>query len=87
MMKQLVLPLDLPPLQKAAPMSLFQRFLAVKPDFVRLLNAIFAVTVAFEAVTVTTEQFAIVVLAVEALFQYLSKVAFGKDVEELAALQ
>lgn len=68
-------------------MRAFARFLSTKPDFVRLLNACFAVLVAFEVVSVTTEQFAIVVLAVEALFQFLSKLAFAKDVEDLAGLR
>ena len=67
-------------------MNLLKRFLSVKPDFVRLLNALFALLVAFNQVDVTNEQFAIVILAVEALFQYLSKLAFAQDVEELASL-
>ena len=66
-------------------MSLFRRFLATKPAFIRLLNGLFAVGVAFEVIHVTSEQFGVVVLATEAVFQYLSNLAFEKDVEELAA--
>lgn len=67
-------------------MNFFRRFLAVRPDFIRLINAIFAVLVAFEWVDITAEQFGVIVLAVESLFQYLSKLAFEKDVDDLASI-
>lgn len=62
-------------------------FLRVKPDFVRLLNAVFAVLVTFNVIDITAEQFGTVVLAIEALFQYLSQIAFEKDVDELYNLR
>lgn len=62
------------------------RFLTAKPGFIRLINAVFAVLVAFQAIEVTAEQFGVVVLAVEALFSYASQLAFQRDVEDLGSM-
>ncbi len=62
---------------------MLKRFLYTQPQFIRLLNAAFAVAVGFNLIEVTGEQFGLVVLAVEAAFQYTSNVAFKKDVQDL----
>lgn len=64
-------------------LTALRNFLRVKPQFVRLLNAVFAVLVGFGAVDITAEQFGLIVIAVEALFSYLSQLAFQRDVEAL----
>ncbi len=66
-------------------MEILRRFLTFRPDFVRLMNSTFAVLVGFGVVDITPEQFALVVTGVEALFQYVSKLAFERDVAALAS--
>lgn len=67
------------------PLDLFRRVLRARPAFIRLLNALFAVLVGFGVVDITAEQFALVVVAVEALFSYASQLAFEKDIATLSA--
>ena len=62
-----------------------KRVLQTKPEFIRLINAAFAVLVGFQAIDVTAEQFGLVVVGIEALFGYVSNLAFKRDVAELQA--
>ena len=65
-------------------MKFLRRILVAKPEGVRLANTMFAVGVGFQVVDVTSQQFALVIAATEAFYQYLSKIAFQKSIEELS---
>jgi len=56
-------------------MTALKRFLSTKPGFIRLINAVFAVGVAFNAIDITEVQFGVIVLAIEATFAYISQLA------------
>ena len=69
-----------------ADMEILKRVLVSRGDFVRFAQATFAALVLFDVLRVSTDQFAGVVLSVEALFQLVSKLAFERDLADLEDL-
>ena len=62
---------------------MLKNFVAAYADFIRLVQALIAVAVVFGALDITAEQIAALVLALETAFQYASRLAFQKDLDDL----